>query len=73
MALACALSACQPTDTGNNYVFGKRHFVDESHREHWVVDCRVGKNTVNGKDELVFRHDEVSPKKYNAVREGDAC
>lgn len=72
VTLVCTLSACQ-NRAANNYVFSKRYFVDESHHDHWVIDCRVGKRTVNGKDELVFRHDEVSQKKYSATREGDAC
>jgi hypothetical protein len=71
MALVLTLSACQ--DTPNHYVFDKRHFVDESQHEHWVIDCRVGKKTVNSEDELVLRHDEVTQNKYNAVRIGDAC
>jgi ABC-type uncharacterized transport system auxiliary subunit len=72
VALACTLSACQDR-AANNYVFGKRHFVDESRHEHWVIDCRVGKTNVNGKDQLVFRHDEVSQRRYSAIHEGDAC
>jgi hypothetical protein len=72
VTLVCTLSACRDQEP-NNYVFGKRHFVDERHHEHWVIDCRVGKKTVNGKDQLVFRHDDVSQKRYSEIREGNAC
>lgn len=72
LLMALTLSACK-TAPGNNYVVGKRHFVDEQDHDHWVVDCRVGKKTVNGKDELIIRHDEVTYKTYTTVHDGDAC